>query len=327
MVRGPAGQILISVINMTTTGNTRVMLLCSTEFAFPVMQELFFFQQLAVVAVPRKHKGFVENVQALLKDTNVPIVELDKDSFAGDLSSAIKQYDVNLGLIMTFGYLLPAIVYNLPAKGFFNVHPGPLPAYRGADPVFWQVYNREEQAGVSIHKLDDGYDTGPVVLTQMIKTKVSDSYGILNSRLAALATTMVRVLLKLAAFDLKIPLKPQPESNVYYARKTAKDVTINWQEMDADSIIALINACNPWNKGAVTKFNNRIIRILLAEKKTGISMAGKTPGSIEVLENKSVVVSTLNDEVLKLEIVYLEEGFLYASHLAEIGLVPGSCLT
>lgn len=264
------------------------------------MQELIFFQQLAVVAVPRNRREIVENVQALLKDTGIPIVELEKRSFAEDLCRAIKQYNVNLGLMMTFGYRIPAAVYNLPAKGFFNVHPGPLPGYRGADPVFWQIANREEQAGVSIHKPNDGYNTGPLVLTQKIKITVSDTYGILHSKLAALAAVMVRVLLKLAAYDINIPSKPQPASTVYYARQGEKEVGINWQEMDAGRIIALIHACNPWNKGAVTKFNNRILRILLAEKYPNVNAAGKHPGSITVLEDKSILVSKkLHNEALK----------------------------
>lgn len=321
----PAGLIPISVINMTTTGNTRVILLCSSSFAFPAMQELVFFNQLAVVAVPGNRREIVENVLALLKDTGVPIVELDKKSFAEDLSGAINQYDVNLGLMMTFGYRIPAAVYNLTAKGFFNVHPGSLPAYRGADPVFWQIVNQEKLAGVSIHKLDDGYDTGPLVLTQKIKIIASDTYGILNAKLATLAAGMVRVLLKLAAYNVNIPSKPQPASTVYYTRQGEKEVSINWQEMDADRIIALINACNPWNKGAVTKFNNRILRILLAEKQPNLSGTGNGPGSITVLEDKSILVATINNEALKLQIVYLDEGFLNASRLAEIGLGAGSC--
>lgn len=310
---------------MTTTGNIRVILLCSTSFAFPVIQELVFFQQLAAVAVLRNRRAVVENVQALLKDTGVPVVELDKGSFVEDLSAAIKFYEINLGLIMSFSYLLPATVYDLPAKGFFNVHPGPLPAYRGVDPVFWQIVNREERAGISIHKLDGGYDTGPLVLSQMIRLMPADSYGILNAKLASLATGMVRVLLKLAAYDLKIPSKPQPESVVYYDRQTAKDITINWQKMDADSILALINACNPWNKGAVTNFNNSVLRILGAEKYPGISDPGKPPGSITILEDETIVVCTSNNEMLKLQLVYMDEGFFNASRLLELGLNPGSC--
>ena len=310
---------------MATQGNTRVILLCSSSFAFPVMQELVFFQQLAVVAVQRNRRYIVENIQALLKDTGVPVVELDKKSFAEDLCRAIKEYNVNLGLIMGFGYLLPANVYNLPAKGFFNVHPGPLPAYRGVDPIFWQIVNREQKAGVSIHKPDDGFDTGPLVLTQMIKTVPSDTYGILSAKLGVLAAAMVRTLLKLAVYDLKIPSKTQPESTVYYARQTAKDVSINWQEMDADNIIALINACNPWNKGAVTKLNHKIIRILQAEK-IDIKEAQNDNienGTILYIDERGMIVSLMNGQYLAIKYIHTDEGFLHASRIIELGCSAG----
>jgi methionyl-tRNA formyltransferase len=311
---------------MTTANDIRVVLLCSSRFAFPVMQELVFFKQLALVAVPRNRVEMVENVQALLKGTGIPILELDKKSFARELTRAMKQHNVNLGLMMTFGYLIPPAVYNLPEKGFLNIHPGPLPAYRGADPVFMQICNREEYAGVSIHKLDDAYDTGPLVLTQMIKTEQTDTYGILTSKLAQLAAGMVRTLLKLVAYELKIPSKPQEGKAVYYAKQGPKEITINWKEMEAGAILALINACNPWNKGAVTKFNNRILRIVDAERYPNHNMdAGIDPGTVNVLPGKSILVSTINNETIKLNIVYLDEGFLNASRLIEIGLKTGSC--
>ena len=206
----------------------RVAMLCSTRFAFPAVQELAFFKQLAFVAVPRNRPEIVEDVHALLKDSGIPVMEMEKKSFESELAGAIKQYDVDLGLVMTFGYLIPSVIYELPRKGFFNVHPGPLPNYRGADPVFRQICNQENQAGVSIHKLDETYDTGPLVLKQMINIDSSDTYGILVSKLAQLAAGMVRTLLKLAAYDIKIPSKPQQDGGISYPRQKAADVTINW---------------------------------------------------------------------------------------------------
>src|SRR5689334_17830761 len=143
---------------------TKVILICSSRFAIQTMQELAFFKQLAVVAVPRNNPDIVEHVKVVLTGTGVPILELEKRSFVKQLTDSIIEYKVDLGLMMTFSYTLPASVFNLPEKGFFNVHPGPLPGYRGADPVFQQIKNREQQAGVTIHKLAEGLDTGPIVL-------------------------------------------------------------------------------------------------------------------------------------------------------------------
>ena len=210
----------------------------------------------------------------------------------------------------------------------FNIHPDPLPGYRGPDPVFWQIKNREPHASIAIHKVDDDFNTGSLVLSDKIRLNATDTHGCLTTKRAELAARLTGVLIKMAGFGIAIPLQPQDETKaIYYKKQSAADITINWQTMDAETIIGLANACNPWNKGAVTKLNNRTLRILVAEKHLNLSGTGKTPGSISVLEDKSIIVSTLHNETQKLQFVYVDEGFLNASRLVEMGLVSGSCFT
>ena len=189
----------------------------------------------------------------------------------------------------------------------FNIHPDPLPGYRGPDPVFWQIKNREPHASIAIHKVDDDFNTGSLVLSDKIRLNATDTHGCLTTKLAELAARLTGVLIKMAGFGIAIPLQPQDETKaIYYKKQSAADITINWQIMDAETIIALANASNPWNKGAVTKLNNRILRILVAEKHLNLSGTSKTPGIISVPEDKSVLVSTLHNETLKLQFVYVD---------------------
>jgi len=246
------------------------------------------------------------------------------DSLAGQVREAIEEKKANLGLVVSFPYKIPAAVFNLPEKGFYNVHPGPLPQYRGPDPVFHQLKNREKQAGVTLHKLDDGMDTGPVVLNEMVKIDPQDTYGLLSSRLAELGAKLTGTLLKLVGLGLNIPSKPQNQAFArYYPRQQAADVVINWQTMDASNIIALIKACNPWNKGAITKINNVVIRLLSAERSTGHALSSKPPGTILAIGENGITVSTLNEEFLLIRYIYAEEGFLPAGRLAQLGVMPG----
>jgi methionyl-tRNA formyltransferase len=303
---------------------TKVILLCSSRFALPTMQELVFFKQLAVVAVPLSNPEIVENVKVVLTGTGIPIIELEKKSFVKQLTDAIREYKVDLGLMMTFGYTLPASVFELPAKGFFNVHPGPLPAYRGADPVFQQIKNKEQQAGVTIHKLAEGLDTGPVVLLQMMRIDPTDPYGIVMSKLARLAADMVRLLLKLANYGLKIPSRAQDESKaVYFKKQKAADISIDWEGMDADTIVALVNACNPWNKGAVTKISNQIIRLVEAEKIATSSSSQKIAGQIISIDESGMIIAAINDQAIRVTLIYTEEGFFSLLRMKRPGLVPG----
>ena len=307
---------------------TKLILLCGSRMALPVMRDLVFYQQLAAVVIPTHCRDFAVEVQLLLKESGIPVLTVTRKDFVAKLQAAIKKYQVTIGLMVTFSYKLPAAIYNLPPGGFFNLHPGPLPGYRGPDPVFWQIKNCEPYAGIAIHKVDDDFDTGNLVLSDKIRLSVTDTHGTLATKLAELAARLTGVLVKMAGFGIAIPSRSQNNAKaVYHKRQTAAEISINWQTMDAETIIALANACNPWNKGAVTKLNNRILRILVAEKHLNLSGTSKTPGIISVPEDKSVLVSTLHNETLKLQFVYVDEGFLNASRLLEMGLISGSCFT
>jgi methionyl-tRNA formyltransferase len=305
----------------------RVILLCSSRFAIPALQELAFFNQLAVVAIPGHCKEMIEHVKSALPGTGIPILELDKAVFTDQLKEAIDKYKVTTGLVMTFSYILPASVFALPVKGFFNIHPGPLPRYRGADPIFQQLKNKEKKAGVTIHKLDEGLDTGPVVINEMIPVDPADTYGILTSKLSFTAARLVRTLTKLLSFDVAIPSRSQDESKAtYFKRQSAKDVIIDWMTMDADSIIALIHACNPWNKGALTRINQKIIRLLEAEKLSGYDPASSTiAGTVMGIDEKGMIISTTGHEAIRVAIIYIDEGFLLASSLGKLGVMTGHC--
>lgn len=300
-------------------------MLCSTRFALPALREFAFFNILAAVAIPRYCDEMIENIDGILTGTGIPVIELDKETFADRLREAIEENDVNLGLVMTFPYKIPSAVYELPSKGFYNIHSGPLPQYRGADPVFQQIINREKHAGVTIHKLDGGIDTGPLVMSEMLKIDPSDTYGLLTTKLAKLAAKLTGTLTKLLSLELAIATRPQDESKaVYYQKQVASDVSINWQVMEAAAIIALINACNPWNKGAITKFNNKMIRLLEASYIDWLQTPEQIPGTIITIDDRGLVVAALNNQAVCVQLIHIDEGFLLANRLKQFGVVPGA---
>jgi methionyl-tRNA formyltransferase len=303
----------------------RIILLCSSRFALPVLRDLVFFNILAAVAIPRYCDEMIETADVVLTGTNIPVIELDKESFAERIREAIEENGVNLGLVMTFPYKIPSSVYNLPSKGFYNIHPGPLPQYRGPNPVFQQLKNKEKHAGVTVHRLEEGFDTGPLVMMEMLKIDPWDTYGLLTTKLASLAAKLTATLIKLVSFELTIASKPQDETKArYFKRHQAADIMINWQTMDADSIIALIKACNPWNKGAVAKINNQVIRLLDAEKLPGNSSLNKEPGFILAMDENGITVSTIHNGAILVRIIYADEGFLRAHFLGRLGVAPGN---
>jgi len=197
----------------------KIILLCSSGFALPVLRELAFFKMLSVVAVPRHCKEMLLNVEMALTGTGISVLELDKVTFANQLRVAIEENEINLGLVMMFPYRIPSSVYGLPSKGFYNFHPGPLPQYRGIDPVFQQLENKEKHAGVTVHKLDEGICTGPLVMGEMIKIDPMVTHDILTAHLANLAAKLTGILVRLVSFGVTITSRPQDETKERYYKR------------------------------------------------------------------------------------------------------------
>ena len=303
----------------------RIILLCGGRFALDTIRELIFLRLLVTIAVPEESEEMMENLQAVLQGSGVPLLSLKKEFFASQLRQAMDEQRVNLGLVLGFSYKIPAVVYDYPIHGFYNVHPGPLPAYRGADPVFQQIKNREKFAGATLHRIDKGMDSGPVVMEETIPLEEEDTHGMLVSKLALAASRLCQVLIRILAYGIVPPVKPQDEGHAhYYKKQGAAEVVIDWGKMDGASIVALANACNPWNKGAVTRIGDRIIRILAARKIYPEEHENKTPGTILGMDDNGMRIQTLYGEAIEVKLFYTEEGFMLATDIARLGINPGS---
>ncbi len=303
----------------------KVILLCGSRLGIPILRTLVFSKQLAAIAIPDHCTEFIQQVQMLLQDASLPIINVSKKDCSERLQKAINDHEANMGIIVSFSFKISSAIFNLTVNGFFNVHPGLLPQYRGPDPVFQQLKNQERFAAIAIHKVDRDFDTGPIVLTDKIKIQPSDTHGILTTRLSELAATQVDILLKMAAFGIAIPTCQQDETKAaYYKRQTATDVSINWETMDAATIVALANACNPWNKGAITQLNGNIIRLIGVEKRSTQLVEAVVPGTILSIDNENITVATMSKELLAISFIYIEEGFLKPSSLLKMGIQIGT---
>ncbi len=308
--------------------NIKIILLCNNPVAVPGIREFLFHGNITAVCIPEKNKEMQHILNMLLKDTGVPLLLLSKKDYRIQLAVAIEQYKPDIGVIMTFPYVLPAEIITMPAKGFVNFHYGLLPACRGPQPILWHLLNNDTEAGVTLHQLDAGIDTGPVITQEKISIAQNDTYGTLQTKLAYLAAKLSANFLKILSYGTIIPSAPQDESKAaYYNMPGAKELTIDWKMMSAEKIIRLVNACNPWNKGAGTSINNWVIGITEAE----ISEAGseeKLPGTIIFCDKANgLTVQTSDNKKLIINIIYTNEGFFSGWKLGEFGVSAGMMFT
>lgn len=179
----------------------------------------------------------------------------------------------DLMVVVAYGLILPRAVLEIPRLGCLNVHASLLPRWRGAAPIQRAIEAGDAESGVTIMQMDEGLDTGDMLLMRRTPITTATTGGELHDSLAALGgEAVVEALDALAAEDL--PATPQPEAGVTYAAKLSKaEAELDFRD-PADRLAARIRAFNPWPV-AWCAFGDDRLRLLMAE--TDDLAAGEAP--------------------------------------------------
>ncbi|MFC4263411.1 methionyl-tRNA formyltransferase [Ferruginibacter yonginensis] len=305
----------------------KAIILCNNPLSLPGIKEFLFYGKVGALVTTKSNGEMQFLLQQLAEGTGVPILKVDKKNYIQEISEAIKAYNINVGLVMTFPFILPKSIIELTEKGFINFHYGLLPQCRGPQPILWHILNGDADGGITLHLMDDGIDTGPVILQEKLPIGPTDTYGILQSKLAHLGAKSAAILLKILSFGSIIPSTAQDETKAkYFKNPTSENLTISFKTMDSHQILRTINACNPWNKAAGAKLNNWVFGITEAEISNEVADNNAKIGSIAAInKEQGLLVKTKDEKLLKINIVYLQEGFFSGARLADFGIKPGDC--
>lgn len=232
--------------------------------------------------VGRKQTITPPPVKVLAEKYNIPVAQPEK---IADFISDIKNLKPDLGIIAAYGQILPKDILTIPQYGFLNVHPSLLPRHRGSSPIQYTILNGDEKTGVTIIRISEEVDAGPILAQKEIEISRKETFASLHNKLAELgAELLIEALPKLLAGKLS-PL-PQDETKATYTKILKKDHgKIDWQK-SAKEIERQIRALNPW-PGTYTVYNGKRLKILKAEELGGkltilqIQLEGKNPISFE----------------------------------------------
>jgi methionyl-tRNA formyltransferase len=189
----------------------------------------------------------------------------------------LKKLDADIAIVVAYGQIIPKEYLGLVKKGFINIHASLLPKWRGAAPIQRSIMNLEKETGISIMRIGEKLDTGPVCNSYKISIKDEDSSETISERLSALAAEKILDNIDEILED-KIEFKEQNHNEASYAAKIEKkEGQIEWGET-AENIIGKINGLYP-NPGAFFTYAGERYKILKASLALG---SGKTG---EVLDN------------------------------------------
>ena len=193
----------------------------------------------------------------------------------------LKELNLDLGIVVAYGQILPKKVLNLSKKGFLNIHASLLPKWRGAAPIQRSILSNENETGVTFMKINEKLDSGPICSKYKIEISDQDNTEILSEKLSNLSAEKIFENVQKILKDEAI-FEDQNEAKATYAKKIKKiEGKINWKE-DAYIILAKVNGLYP-KPGCWFNFENNRYKIL----KAVLSGQNKKPG--EILDEKLTI--------------------------------------
>lgn len=284
----------------------RVVFMGSPEFAVPCLRALAAKHEVAlVVSQPDKPAGrgsqlTAPAVKLAALELGLPIAQ-PKSARTGELRDALAATNAELAVVVAYGKILPLPVLVALPRGCINVHGSLLPRYRGAAPVQWSVINGDAETGVSIMQLDEGMDTGPVLLERRTPIDPDETSGELMARLAPIgAAALLEAIEGLTAGTL-YPLQ-QDHSKATHARMLDKtDGAIDFAR-PAHLVASRIRGVDPW-PGARAKLRDQVVKLFRARPSDGRADASSpAAGTVLAVDTTGAHIATSDGAIVVREI-------------------------
>ncbi len=260
------------------------------DFAVPSLKALFEngYNVLMVVTQPDRPKGrgrkvipppVKEAAQLIGYDVIQPVSIKDKDFF--DTITGLKP---DIFIVVAYGHIIPKDILAIPKTAAINLHASLLPKYRGPAPIQWAIINGEKETGVTTMLMDDGLDTGDILLSSKEQITVDDTSSTLHDRLSILgADLLIKTLNSFENNDIN-PITQDHAGATYAPLLKKGDGRIVWKKT-AEYIASFIRGVTPW-PGAFTFQDNKRLKLFSAK-----------PILVEVNEAPGTVIKGFPDEL------------------------------
>ena len=253
-------------------------------FAVPILKSLYqngYSVSVVYTQPPQKsqrgqkiNKSPIQGISETLKiEYRIPnSLKNNKEEY-----NYLKELEADIAIVVAYGQIIPKEYLSLVKKGFINIHASLLPKWRGAAPIQRSIMNLEKETGVSIMKIGEKLDTGPVCNSYKIEIMADDNSELIAEKLSALAAEKILDNIDKILED-KADFKEQDHNEASYAAKIEKtEGQIEWNET-AENIIGKINGLYP-SPGAFFIYNGERYKILKASLALGSGKIG------EILDN------------------------------------------
>jgi methionyl-tRNA formyltransferase len=282
----------------------RIVFFGTPAFAIPTLKSLLQGpdELVAVVTQPDREKGrgrkvIPSPVKELALQHGTTLFQPGKVKEEA-FQEKLKALQPELIVVVAYGQILPKSILIIPQYGAVNIHASLLPQYRGAAPIVWAILKGEKVTGVTTMFMDEGMDTGDILLQREIPIEDDDTGETLQQRLAlAGAELFMETLEKMKAGKIH-PIRQDHSRATYAPLLKKEDGRIDWRKK-AKEINLQVRAFDPW-PGAFTEWDGRLLRVYRGEVRKG-RPAGKA-GTVVWVGSDFIEVETGNDSFLMKEV-------------------------
>jgi len=274
----------------------------------------------AVITQPDKKRSrgsklIASPIKKIALDNNIPVFTPNKIKNNTSFIETLKSFKSDVFVVIAYGKILSSEILAIPRYGCWNAHASLLPRWRGAAPIHWALLEGDSFTGVGIIKMDEGLDTGDLLLEEKVRIKENDNLVTLSQKLSILSSTLIYKSLEIIEKEPKAvnsKLSPQIKRNleIKYARMINKeDYKLDFND-SAENIIRKVKGLFP---RSFIMHNGKILKILnvrsLSETETKKIRksyekinVNYTRQVLEILKNEGIVIGTKNEPILLKEI-------------------------
>lgn len=210
-----------------------------------------------------------------------------------EVQRTIAALDADVMVVAAYGLILPKAVLQLPHHGCLNIHASLLPRWRGAAPIQRAILAGDKETGITIMQMDEGLDTGDMLLHKVCPIAPDDTAATLHDKLAEMGASSILEALRLLQENRLTPVKQDNDAACYAAKLTKSEAQIDWRQ-DARQIERAVRAYNPFPV-CHANLNGVAIKIWRAElcpDKCG------DPGKVIAVDKRGITVACGKDALL-----------------------------
>ena len=261
---------------------SKIIFMGTPDFAVPALKALHEnrYNVVRVITQPDRPKGRGRKVSP--PPVKTIALQLGYDVIqpatvrTAEFEALMVKFEPEIVIVIAFGHILPKNILAVPKLATINLHASLLPKYRGPAPIQWAVINGENETGITTMLMDEGMDTGDILLSSKINIDPDDTAGTLHDRLARQGADLILQTLKALENDGLKPV-PQDHNRATYAPLLKKnDGHIDWK-MPAEKLDPFIRGMTPW-PGAFTSYGNKRLKIFKAG--AILKQINESPGTV-----------------------------------------------